>query len=211
MEDIKEAVHYICGIDTPFKSSRPHKILITSREAVQPYESSVAEVKLKLLKPVHAFQLMRSLGDEDIQEASDEDLQSIFNATEGNPFLIKLCVRRFLLSHLPLALVLDELKQANQEFGRAVMEFLYAKSIALLEERCGMEAAEGMMSAFCPLGPGNPVDYQFLRLHSHIEDEAAFRKTLEVACNLSLIRASKLQRIYSIHSLLWNALCGVNT
>ena len=51
------------------------------------------------------------------------------------------------------------------------------------------------------------MSYEALRTYSGIEDEKMFRNTLRVACDLSLIRTSKLNARYSIHSLLWNFVC----
>jgi len=210
IEYIAEAIQYLCGT-TNYQLPRPHKLIITTRYSVLRYTSNAVETELKGLKPQDVLQFIHALGNElsneDIKNANDEELGPILEATEGNPFLIKLCVRRFLASHLPLDVVLRQLKEANKLISKNVILYLYSESLSVLEQRCGKEAAKHLMAAFCPLGAGNPVDYLSLFKHSHIGDADVFSSTLETACNLSLVRASNLNRVYSIHSLLWNYLC----
>lgn len=83
--------------------------------------------------------------------ATNEELQPIADATEGNPLLIKLFVTRFLTGHLPLKFVLQELKAVNKLLGKNIVEYLYSKSLSLLEQQCGEDDAHGIMNAFCPL------------------------------------------------------------
>ncbi|TMF49166.1 MAG: hypothetical protein E6I32_06190, partial [Chloroflexi bacterium] len=52
------------------------------------------------LEPALSF--IRSIGNSDIAQASEEELKPIVEVTEGNPLLIKLFINRFLTSHLPL-------------------------------------------------------------------------------------------------------------
>ena len=54
------------------------------------------------------------------------NFRPIVEVTEGNPLLIKLFVTRLLMSHLPLAFVLAELKAVNQRLGRNIIDYLYA-------------------------------------------------------------------------------------
>ena len=132
---------------------------------------------------------------------------SLRRRQQGNPLLIKLFVTRLLTSHLPLAFVLAELQAINQRLGRNIIDYLYAESLSILEQQCGEDASHWILNAFCPLGAGDSVSYEALRAYSGIEDEEMFRNTLRVACDLSLIRTSKLNSLYSIHSLLWKFVC----
>jgi hypothetical protein len=111
------------------------------------------------------------------------------------------------MSHLPFAFVLAELQAVNQRLGRNIIDYLYAESLSMLQQHCGKDASRWILNALCPLGAGDNVSYEALRTYSGIEDEEMFRNTLRIACDLSLIRTSKLNSHYSIHSLLWNFVC----
>jgi hypothetical protein len=185
----------------------PHKILLTTRHALRGKVRYLVEHRIKGLEFEPAFRFIRSLGNGVVGEASDDDLRPIVEVTEGNPLLIKLFVTRLLTSHLPLAFVIAELQAVNQRLGKNIIDYLYAESLATLEQLCGKDASHWILNAFCPLGAGDNVSYEALRAYSGIEDEEAFQKTLRIACDLSLIRTSKLNSLYSIHSLLWKFVC----
>jgi hypothetical protein len=203
VEDVDEAIQYL-GSNSIVN---PHKILLTTRHALLGKVRSLVERHVKGLDFEPAFHFIRSLGNDVIEEASDDELRPIVEVTEGNPLLIKLFVARLLTSHLPLAFVLVELQAINQRLGRNIIDYLYAESLSVLEQQCGKNAAHWILNAFCPLGAGDSVGYEALRTYSGIEDEQMFRNTLRVACDLSLIRTSKLNSLYSIHSLLWKFVC----
>ena len=203
VDDVDEAIEYL--------GSRalvnPHKILLTTRHALRGKVQHLVERHIKGLEFEPALRFIRSLGNGVIEEASDDELRPIIEVTEGNPLLIKLFVTRLLTSHLPLAFVLAELQAINQHLGQNIIDYLYAESLATLVQLCGRDASHWILNAFCPLGAGDNVSYEALRTFSGIEDDEVFRNTLRVACDLSLIRTSKLNAIYSIHSLLWKFVC----
>ena len=203
VEDMGEAIHYL-GSNSIVN---PHKILLTTRHALLGKVRYLVERHVKGLDFKPALHFIRSLGNDAIEEASDDELRPIVEVTEGNPLLIKLFVTRLFISHLPFPLVLAELQAVNQRLGRNVIDYLYAESLSVLEQQCGKDAAHWILNAFCPLGAGDSVSYEALRTYSGIEDEEMFRNTLRIACDLSLIRTSKLNSLYSIHSLLWNFVC----
>ena len=203
VEDVDEAIEYLGG--NMFVN--PHKLLLTTRHGLLGKVPYLVERRVKGLDLEPALHFIRSLGNDAIEEANDDELRPIVEVTEGNPLLIKLFVTRLLTSHLPLAFVLAELQAVNQRLGKNIIDYLYAESLSVLEQLCGKEAAHWILNAFCPLGSGESVSYEALRSYSGIEDEEAFQKTLQVACDLSLIRTSKLNAHYSIHSLLWRFVC----
>ncbi len=203
VNDVDEAIEYL-GSNALVN---PHKILLTTRHALLGKVQYLVERRVKGLELEPALRFIRSLGNDVIEEASDDELRPIVEVTEGNPLLIKLIVTRLLTSHMPLALVLAELQAVNQRLGRNIIDYLYAESLSILEQHCGKDASHWILNAFCPLGAGDSVSYEALRTFSGIEDEEMFRNTLRVACDLSLIRTSKLNSLYSIHSLLWKFVC----
>lgn len=204
VDDVDEAIQYL-GSSTLVN---PHKVLLTTRHALRgKVQQYLVERRIKGLEFEPALQFIRSLGNGVVEEASDDELRPIIEVTEGNPLLIKLFITRLLTSHLPLAFVLAELQAVNQRLGKNIIDYLYAESLAILEQRCGKDASHWLLNAFCPLGAGESVNYEALRTFSGIEDEEVLRDTLRVACDLSLIRTSKLNALYSIHSLLWKFVC----
>ncbi len=203
VDDVDEAIQYL-GSNALVN---PHKIIITTRHALRGKVQYLVERHIKGLELEPALRFIRSLGSDAFEEANDDELRPTVEITEGNPLLIKLFVTRLLTSHLPLALVLAELQAVNRRLGRNIIDYLYAESLSVLEQHCGKDASHWILNAFCPLGAGDSVSYEELRTFSGIEDEEMFRNTLRVACDLSLIRTSKLNSLYSIHSLLWNFVC----
>jgi hypothetical protein len=206
VEDVNEAIQYLCGDQI----SKPHKILVTTRHALLGKAALVVEKQVTSLSVLAALAFIRSLGNTDIEQAADEALSPIINATEGNPLLIKLCVRRLMTSHLPLPFVLNELQEVHDHLGKSIIDYLYAESLSTLEALCGEEAAQSIMNAFCPMSSGEAVAYDDLFTYSGIADREVFHQTVSTACNLGLIRTSKLNATYSIHSLLWKFVCDVS-
>lgn len=203
VNDVDEAIQYL-GSNALVN---PHKILLTTRHALLGRVPYLVERYAKALELEPALRFIRSLGGVVVEQASEDELRPIVEVTEGNPLLIKLFVTRLLMSHLPLDFVLAELQAVNQRLGRNIIDYLYAESLSMLQQYCGQDASRWLLNAFCPLGAGDSVSYEALRTYSGIADEEVFRNTLRVACDLSLIRTSKLNARYSIHSLLWNFVC----
>jgi hypothetical protein len=203
VEDVTEAIQYICGNQI----IKPHKILVTTRHALLDKAPSVVEKEVTSLNVSAALDFIRSIGNNDIERATDDELRPVVDATEGNPLLIKLCVRRFLTSRLPLSFVLGELQEVHKHLGKRIIDYLYTESLSMLQTLCGEDAAQSIMNAFCPMSSGEAVAYNDLFIYSGIADRDTFHHTLGTACNLGLIRTSRLNATYSIHSLLWKFVC----
>ena len=147
-------------------------------------------------------------GNPTISSAKDTILRPILDITEGNPFLIKLIVRRFLVSRKPINLVLQELKELNSaSIAKEVKDYLYVQSLQELEQTVGEDVARQIMNAFCPSVAGELLSYEQLFRYSNITDKELFERARSLACDLSLIRVSGLDSMYSIHSLLWEFTC----
>lgn len=180
VEDVTEAIHYLCGPDSGISVIKPHKIIITTRRTIAGKAFHVVEKQLTGLQPAIALQFIRELGNDEMRQSSDEELMPVVDATEGNPLLLKLCVTRFLTSFLPLSFVLTELQEVNKLMGKNVIDYLYFESLSLLQERCGEQTTNRLLNAFCPLSAGERDLYlakaNFLRLDKleNAEREAAF-------------------------------------
>lgn len=188
---------------------KPHKVVITTRRSVIACSENVVEKEIKGLKPHSAYELIRFLsrGNRDVETAINEELKPILDITEGNPLLIKLVVNRFLVSHRPLGVILNELKEMDPQ----LKEFLYLQSFKELERAFDKDVPAQLMRSFCPSIGGELLTYGQLIRYSGITDEQIFRDALKLACDLSLIRVSGLDTRYSIHSLLWKFVCKEET
>ena len=95
------------------KIVNPHKPPVTTRKSIRQHAATAVETSVVGLQPQSACDLIRFLsrGNSAITTADNTDFQPILAITEGNPFLIKLTIQRFLLSHKPLAMGMQELKK----------------------------------------------------------------------------------------------------
>ncbi|WP_131831131.1 effector-associated domain EAD1-containing protein [Frankia sp. CcI49] len=206
-EDAQDAVERLMGLGL----TGQHRVVVTTRWSVQTGFSPVQEFRVRRMRNSDAMALIRHLGrsDGDLMSAPEEQLLPVLEVTEGNPYLIKLVVKHYLASHRSLDLVLDDLRDLADEstggspaLGDHAREHLYLRSLAELGRRCGDEAAEQLMFCFCLKEKGGAATYEELLDNSGIGSEPLFRATLESACRLALVRASDMNRRYSIHGLL---------
>ena len=202
-------------LDDPYHKNdgiiRPHKVIITTRNSVLSASDSVVEIPLRGLKPHSAYKFIRYLskGNLEIQQASNNDLKPILDITEGNPLLIRLAVKKVLISRTPLRIALDEFKK---EAG-VLKDYLYKRSLDVLDSKFDETITDRLMSSFCPSPPGEILTYEQVYRYSGIIDKQLFRRALKTACDLALIRYSFKENNlneakYSIHSLLWEYICG---
>ena len=190
----------------------PHKVIFTTRKSIYDHSKSIIEVPIYGLRPQSALELIRYLGrgNPAIMAAKNEDFQPILDVTEGNPFLIKLIIGRFLVSRKPVNLILNDLKRVNSTgIAAEVKKYLYMQSLQELDNGVGEDIASRLMNAFCPRAAGDMLTYEQLYNYSSISDKEVFEKARKLACDLSLIRASgtSLNTMYSIHSLLYEFTC----
>lgn len=213
IEDVSVIQYFDDPNDPSKRIINPHKVLVTTRRSILEHSQNVIELSLTGLKPHSAYQLIRFLGrgNKAIASATEAELRPILDVTEGNPFLIKLIVRRFLVSRKPIPLVLQELRDLNSaNIAASLKDYLYVQSLQELEKNVGEEITKQLMNAFCPRPAGELLSYEELFKYSRITNEELFEQARKMACDLSLIRVSgsALNSMYSIHSLLWEFTCG---
>jgi hypothetical protein len=189
---------------------RPHKVLVTTRWSLQDYAAVLSEFPVISLEPGDALALVAHLGrnDPSLSSANADALAPLLRVTEGNPFLIKIAVSHYMISHRSLDQVLHELTDLSTStgLGQRLNEHLYLRSLTELERRRGEGPTRSLMSAFCATDIGDSLSYEELAQDSGLETEQ-FRQVLEDACRLALVRSSELNRRYSIHSLLYEFTC----
>lgn len=195
---------------------RPHKLVATTRWAVSGNDYGVPDVPVRPLSETDSTRLARLIGrgNAEIEAVDDIGLAPIYAITEGNPFLIKLIVRRFLAGGRPLEEVIRELTCSSrrpagpQPLGARVRRYLYEQSLEELAVRFDPPAAAALMASFCFASRGSAVRYEDLLELTGIADEGTFRDLLDTACGLALVRPTNRHREYSIHSLLYEFTCS---
>ncbi|EWM09887.1 NB-ARC domain-containing protein [Kutzneria sp. 744] len=189
----------------------PHQIVATTRWSVVGDDLDVRDFVVPPLTPAKTCDLVRLLAagtHSDLATAADSELTSVYDITEGNPFLIKLITRRFVVTGRPLDRVIDELGgAADDRLGSRVRAWLFDRSLDELRTRSSLERALGLLFAFCATGRGGALTYEELRAETGIADADAFDSVLASACQLGLVRPSNRNQLYSIHSLLYQYTC----
>ncbi|ADJ44192.1 hypothetical protein AMES_2369 [Amycolatopsis mediterranei S699] len=203
---------------------KPHALLVTTRWELQSHLPDIAEFRVRPLSPEDSVLFIKhlSMADPDLQEAGDRALAPILDATEGNPFLIKLAVQQYLSSHRPLDHVLRDLRDLRAASGggeglaETARSYLYTASLQELERRRGTADADALLASFCVKGRGDSFHYDELEQISGIQPAAGFLATLSTACQLSIVTSfgdgsiDQLRRRYTIHSLLYDFTCGMS-
>ncbi|GAA2693524.1 MULTISPECIES: NB-ARC domain-containing protein [Actinosynnema] len=201
------AAHRVIGRLRELGLRHPHKVVATTRWAVLGDDLDVSDVRVRPLSPEQSCDLVRVVAEgTDLGAADDADLAPLHAITEGNPFLIKLACRRYLVTGRSMDLVLAELGTAADRLGGRVRAWLFDRSLDELRDRSGEEDALGLLFAFCAASRGGSLSYRGLLEESGVAPEA-FDPVLETACRLGLVRPSDRNRRYSIHSLLYQYTC----
>ncbi|MFE0252245.1 alpha/beta fold hydrolase [Streptomyces sp. NPDC059010] len=190
----------------------PHKIVATTRWGSERNELDVRNISITPLSESHTYDLVRLAARDsssDLSMARDSDLKAIYRITEGNPFLIKVIVSRYVLSGKPLARIINELTSVSEGggLGNRVRTWLFDRSLDELAAQSTQEEALSLLFSFCANGRGGAMPYEDLRAESKAPSQQAFDRLLETACRLNLVRASDRNQRYSIHSLLYEHTC----
>jgi hypothetical protein len=193
---------------------RPHKLVATTRWALHGNDYANPDIPVSLLSRQDTMDLARTIGRDDAELATvpDETLTPVYDITEGNPFLVKLIVRRYLRTGRALDDVIGELTTVDhagrsEALGSYVRRYLYEQSLDELADRFDHISAERLMASFCFAARGEALTEAELRDWCSVEGPV-FTELLETACSLALIRPSRRNRRYSIHSLLYEFTCA---
>jgi hypothetical protein len=188
----------------------PHRLIATTRWRLSRTDHEVKDIEILPLTRSDSLSLVRLIGRENagIKSASDRYLGPIFEITEGNPYLIKLIVSRYLESGLALDRVITGLTSLRTQEGREAQAHLFEQSLEELAARSDRRSATMLIASFCMHRRGEALSFEQLREHSGISDEAGLQHLVEVACRLTLLRPSDRNRRYSIHSLLYEYTCS---
>ncbi len=123
--------------------------MLTSRKALFD-EPAVRNVVVPELSLVHALRLVRLEAGQrhlrDVAEASDDELQPIYDTVGGNPLALKLVVGQLYL--LPLAHVLEDMTEARGKRVDELYRFIYLAILA--SAFAGGSTGAGVDAAVCP-------------------------------------------------------------
>lgn len=209
VHDAEQVLERVAGLGF----GRPHKLVATTRWAVRGNDYANPDVPVPLLSRRDAMDLARMIGrgDAELASVSDEALAPVYGITEGNPFLIKLIIRRYLRTGRALDDVIGDLTKLDDTgrsaLGGRVHQYLYEQSLNELAARFDQVSAQRLMASFCFVARGEALTEVELRDWSEVAD-AVFDELLETACALALIRPSQRNHRYSIHSLLYEFTCA---
>ena len=189
----------------------PHRIVATTRWMSHREGFGVRNVPIEPLGQKETYDLVRLTARDsrsDLATASNRQLAPVYRTTEGNPFLIKLITRRYVMSGKPLPIIVDEIQSVSMNpLADRVRAWLFEQSLDEFGGRTSEREAVSLLFSFCTTGRGEAMTYDELRRASADIADERFSDILEVARRLGLVRPSDFNRKYSIHSLLYEYTC----
>ncbi|WP_052744715.1 ATP-binding protein [Micromonospora sp. HK10] len=190
---------------------RPHRILTTTRWMSRREDFDVRNIQIDPLGEKETYDLVRLTArdsNSDLANASNKQLEPVYPITEGNPFLIKLITRRYMLSGKALPAILEEIRPISlNPLADKVRTWLFERSLDEFSDRTSKREAVSLLFSFCATGRGETMTHEELRAASIDITDQRFSEVLEVARRLGLVRPSDFNRRYSIHSLLYEHTC----
>jgi hypothetical protein len=195
VDNLETVADYATLLPALRQLTRPSKILLTTRHLPEQAEDLFCYA-LPELSATDAFALLRHEGALRglalLRQASDAQLQPIYEVVGGNPLALKLVVGQ--LRVLPLAQVLHNLQAAQGKKIEALYTYIYWQSWQLLDER------SRQLWLTMPIHPHVTFDH-LLAVSGFDADDLA--QGLEQLVTLSLVElAGDLEeRRYRLHRL----------
>lgn len=177
------------------KLVNPSKVLLTSRHSLRAY-SGIYCLRLQELNVADSMSLIRReaalRGLVEVADASEKQLNDIYNVAGGNPLALKLVIGQ--ASILPLVQVLESLKQAQAKHVDELFTYIYWQAWHLLT------ASSQQALLAMPLGQRGGVEQLLAVSRLEIDD---FNQAIQQLVNLSLVevKGGLTERRYSIHRL----------
>ncbi len=195
VDNLETVADYATLLPALRQLTRPSKILLTTRHLPEQGEDLFCYALPELSAP-DAFQLLRHEGALRglalLRQATDAQLQPIYEVVGGNPLALKLVVGQ--LRVLPLAQVLHNLQAAQGKKIEALYTYVYWQSWQLLDER------SRQLWLTMPIHPN--VTFDHLLAVSGF-DAADLAQGLEQLVTLSLVELAGdlADRRYRLHRL----------
>ncbi|MGB3510010.1 MAG: NB-ARC domain-containing protein, partial [Microcoleaceae cyanobacterium] len=188
----------------PMCNIRPSKVILTSRKDLIANNCAVREIKLRGIDKSATFEMIRYQGQElnMIQQALDEELEPIYEKTQGNPLMILLVINLLKIYHEPLDKIFEIFEQ-NQDF----QNFLYEESVCSLSDNAML-----VLNSAINFSPNSLISHSDLKKSSDLNDDE-FSQAIQECSGLNLLDSSRSltsESRYSIHSLLYEFLRRIN-
>ncbi|ERT06833.1 NB-ARC domain protein [Lyngbya aestuarii BL J] len=180
---------------------RPSKVILTSRKDVKANNVGVREKKILGLDRSATLEMIRYEAQEldIVKQASDEELEAIYQKTKGNPLMILLIVSLLINNHEPLDKIFERF-EANQE----MQDFLYVELVLSLSQN-----ARDVLTYATQFSPNSLIEHSDLQQTSGLNDDE-FIEARNQCIKFNLLDSSRSsvtsEARYSIHSLLYKFL-----
>ncbi|MBE9114868.1 hypothetical protein IQ249_03055 [Lusitaniella coriacea LEGE 07157] len=176
---------------------RPSKIIFTSRTKIQKLTTEVRELEINGISLLATLELIRYKGShiKRIREASDSDLNPIFNVSNGIPLTVLLLINLIALDDSPLHEIFQALYQQKELY-----DFLYAEFLSSISENAWL-----VLRAMTALDSNTPLERHLLQETAGLDDQefkSAIRECLEYSL-LQSINSLTGEPRYLIHNLLY--------
>lgn len=203
--DARYAVEYLDRHDV----FRRHRVVITTRDSVEPYTVHARQKKWNRLPDKPARQLVAHLGRNDPGLGLfAADIDEVVQAAAGNPLIIKLIMRLCIDRQQTVAEVVQRIRTDALAGGTGLASFLYHSSIEALYDRVGEDDGANLLNVFCSLAVGTTIDVEEFFRRSGIESRERFDEAKAAAARLALLTASQGNARFTVHSLLQAFFCG---
>jgi hypothetical protein len=195
IDNLETVADYQALLPTLRTLANPTRFLLTSRHSLQGY-SDVYCFQVKALSQANTIAFLRHEAElrriQSLAEASQDQLDSIYQVVGGNPLALKLVAGQIRL--LPLPQVLDNLKQARGKKIDALYTYIYWQAWHALDQ------ISQKVLLIMPLAQGG--DFAQLSAVSNLEPDQ-LNEALEQLVTLSLVEVNgDLEEIhYRIHRL----------
>ena len=195
IDNLETVIDYQTLLPDLQKLANPGKIILTSRHSLRAYPDLFCFSLNELSRP-DAIRLIRqeaeTRGVNALREATEGQLEKIFEAVGGNPLALKLIVGQ--VSLLPLPKVLENLRKRPAIESDALYTYIYWQSWQLLTP------AARQLLLIMPLAHNSAIDH--LLFLSQLE-RPALNGAIKTLLQLSLLQAGGdlEERRYAIHRL----------
>ncbi len=197
VDNLETVIDIAALIPTLRRLANPSKVVLTSR-ALLSSEPDIFSLSVPQLSPASAFNLIRSEGALRnapwLAEATDDDLEPIYQVVGGNPLALRLVAGQAVLHALPT--VLKNLRSASGGSVQQLYTYIYREMWDDLDE-LGQRTLLAL-----PLAPPSGASLEQLAQVSGLQEEAVQDALAGlVRRNLVDIRGDLYERRYTIHSL----------
>ncbi|MFI5877642.1 alpha/beta fold hydrolase [Streptomyces sp. NPDC051445] len=187
---------------------RPHKVVLTTRKSAESLSDLVRQRTWNGLDEGSARACVEHLARVRGLDLEPEDVERVVQLGERKPLLLELTVSLATRWRQPVHEIESRIRSREDAIGNSVQSYLYAALLADLRQELGDDVEAKLMSVFCCKASDDSFsDEEFHRL-SLIGDREAFLRARSLACDLTLVRALRGNRRFTVHPTLREYICG---